>query len=120
VSYLRNRYWFGLAREFISSFFRSKIERRGGILLGDKAEGYGGGGMGQPSNRLNITKLLLKAKKKGKSLLSTKLICRCVHCLKYRKIRNIIWTFNDFVSVTETIHRLMYWKTSIALAGYLF
>jgi hypothetical protein len=119
VSYLRNRYWFGLARKFIFPFFRSKIERRGGILLGDKAGGYGRG-MGQPSNRLNITKLVLKAKKEGKSLLSTKLIRRCMHCLKYRKIRNIIWTFNDFVSVTETIHRLMCWKTSIVMAGCLF
>jgi len=76
--------------------------------------------MGQPSNRLNITKLVLRAKKKGKSLLSTKLICRCVHFLKCCKIRNIIWTFKDFVSVTETIYRLMYWKTSVVLAGYLF
>jgi hypothetical protein len=84
VSY---RYWFGLARKFIFSFFRGKIERRAGILLGDKAGGYGGGGggggcVGRPSNRLNITKFVLKAKKKGKTLLSRKLICRCLYCLK--------------------------------------
>ena len=76
MSYLRNRHRFGLARKFIFSFFRSKIERRGGILLGDKAGGYGG--EGRPSNRLNITKLVLKAKKKGKTLLSKTLICCCV------------------------------------------
>jgi hypothetical protein len=41
VSYLGDSYWFGIVREFISSFFRNKIERRRGILLGDKP-GRGG------------------------------------------------------------------------------
>jgi hypothetical protein len=35
-------YWFGLARKFIFfPFLRNKIERGGGILLGDKAREYG-------------------------------------------------------------------------------
>ena len=69
---------------------------------------------------MNITKLVLKVKKKGKTLLSETLICRRVYCLKYRKIKNVIWTFNDFVSVTETIYRLKYWKRGIVLAGYVY
>jgi len=100
-------------------FFRSKIERRGGILLGDKAGGYRRRGW-RPSNRLNITKLVLKAKKKGKTLLTKTLICPSVYCLKYRKIRNVIWAFNDFVSVTETIYRLKHWIRGVVLAGYMF
>jgi hypothetical protein len=43
--------------------------------------------MAGPSNRLNITKSVLKAKQKGKTLLSRTLVCRSICRLKCHAIK---------------------------------
>jgi hypothetical protein len=109
--YLRKRCNFGNSRNFLFSFLEIKLNEEVEFYYDIAWEIKG-----QSSNKLNITKSVLKVKKKGKTLLSRKHRLRSGHRLRCPKTERP-YKYSSTVYMTETILLLMYWKANLC-AGW--